>query len=78
MRIIYCFIASISTAACAPLMSSPQERPPLQGSLIQPCQDLTPLDDGAGASVLRKLVEVSDAYYVCAVRHAQLVKAIQP
>jgi hypothetical protein len=55
-----------------------QERAPLAGNLTAPCPDLTPLDDGLAATVLRKLVEVGEAYRLCAARHAELVKAVQP
>lgn len=45
-------------------------------NLIQACPDLSPLNDGTGAAVLRKIVEVSKLYYECQRRHGALVKAV--
>ncbi len=38
---------------------------------------LTPLADGTGASVLRKIIEVSELYYECRRKHAALVDAVK-
>lgn len=39
---------------------------------------LAPLTDGSGASVLRKLVEVSEQYHDCRRRHDALIEAVKP
>lgn len=41
------------------------------------CPDLTPLDDAQAATVLRKVVEVSEAYYACQRRHDALIEAVK-
>jgi len=56
-----------------PAISLP--RPSISANLVAPCENLTPLADGSGASVLRKLVEVSNSYYECARKHDALVQA---
>jgi len=38
---------------------------------------LTPLSDGSGAAVLRKLVEVSEDYYACKREHDALIEAVK-
>lgn len=57
-------------------MPPSQERPPIPASLTASCADLTPLADGSGASVLRKLVEVSKMYHECKRRHTALSEAV--
>lgn len=71
------FIA-LALTACQQAPIPFKDRPPLPANLTSPCPDLTPLEDGTGASVLRKLVELSSKYYDCQARHAALVKAVSP
>lgn len=70
-----CLIA-IALGGCAQPMIPPAP-PPLPADLVQACPDLTPIEDGTAAAVLRKLVEASQAYYDCQARHAGLVEAVQ-
>ena len=49
----------------------------MDASLTEQCPALTVLTDPSGGAVLRKLVEVSDAYYDCAARHRRLVEAVR-
>lgn len=73
------FIATCVSAVmgCQSLTAPLPERPPLPANLTAPCLPLTPLEDGTGAAVLRKLVEVSGAYYDCAARHGSLSDAVR-
>ena len=54
------------------------DRLPLPPSLLQPCPDLTKLESGSAADILRKLVEVSEQYYECADKHKALAEAVSP
>ena len=62
---------------CTPLTPLLPDRPPLPPELTQACQPLNPLTDGRAATVLRKLVEIGQAYYDCAARHDALARAVQ-
>ena len=62
-------------AGCASPMPPSQGRTPLDASLVEPCPPLSPLADGTGAAVLRKLIEVGDAYADCSARHRRMVEA---
>ena len=44
---------------------------------MQLCPDLTPMAGKTGADFLRKIIEVSEAYYACADGKAALVRAVQ-
>jgi hypothetical protein len=44
---------------------------------MQPCPPLEPLQGTTGADVLRKLVEVGQAYNECSDDKAALIKAIR-
>jgi hypothetical protein len=44
---------------------------------MQPCQQLAPLEGKTGADVLRKLVEVGEAYAECADGKAALIRAVR-
>ena len=50
---------------------------PVPANLLQPCQQLAPLEGKTGADVLRKLVEVGEAYSECADGKAALVRAVR-
>jgi energy-converting hydrogenase Eha subunit F len=50
--------------------------PPPPKELMVLCQPLTPLSDGTGGTVLKKVVEISGQYYSCAEVHNELVKAL--
>ena len=50
---------------------------PIPANLTQPCPDLTPMAGKTGADVLRKIVEISQAYYECADAHAALIEAVR-
>jgi hypothetical protein len=69
---------ALTTTGCATPMPPSQERSPLPANLTAPCPNLTPLDGPSGASVLRKLVEVAEAYYECQRRHRALAEAVGP
>jgi hypothetical protein len=45
-------------------------------NLTRLCPDLTPLEEGSGAAITRKLVEVSELYYDCQRRHRALVESL--
>lgn len=63
---------------CAtPTQRSPASRAPIPANLTSPCEDLSPLQDGTGASVLRKLIEVAELYYACQRKHAALADAVR-
>lgn len=73
---------SIATCAsmmmgCAASMPPSKGRAPLDVSLLTPCPPLLPLDDGTGASLLRKLIEVSEMYYDCALSKDKLGEAVK-
>lgn len=51
--------------------------PPVPANLLVKCQPLLPLDDGIAGTILRKLAEVSAAYYECADRHNATVNALK-
>jgi hypothetical protein len=38
---------------------------------------LTPLADGTGASVLRKIIEITEVYYECRRKQASLAQAVK-
>lgn len=44
---------------------------------MQTCPPLLPLEGKTGADVLRKLVEVGEAYYECADGKAALIRAVR-
>ena len=70
-------MACVSTmTACGPSMV-PSPRPALPADLTRRCPDLTPLEDGTKAAVLRKLAEVGALYYDCQATHDGLVEAVQ-
>lgn len=69
-------IVLMLTACASPMPPSPV-RPPLPPLLLQPCPPLSPLQGTTGADVLRKLVEVGEAYHDCAVSKDALIKAAQ-
>jgi hypothetical protein len=48
---------------------------PLDASLTEECPHLTVLTDGSAGAVLRKLIEVSDLYYDCALSKKKLIEA---
>jgi hypothetical protein len=50
---------------------------PVPASLMQPCLPLAPLEGKTGADVLRKLVEVGEAYAECADGKAALIRAVR-
>lgn len=50
----------------------------MDASLTEECPQPSLLADGTGASALRKLIQVADAYADCAAKHCRLVRAIQP
>ena len=62
---------------CASPMQPSQGRAPIPATLTVECPPLSPLVDGSAGSVLRKFVEVSEAYYDCAAKHRELVKAVR-
>lgn len=68
---------ALTLTACALPIAPLPERAALPANLTALCPRLSPLDDGSGATVLRKLVEVSEAYYDCADKHEGLSKAVQ-
>jgi hypothetical protein len=47
----------------------------LEASLRQPCPDLLPPADGTAGTVLRWMVDTTEAYAVCQSRHARAVEA---
>jgi len=67
--------ASMLTACCLPTPPLP-ERALLPPNLVQPCPDLMLLEDGTGAAVLRKLVEVSEQYHACQSGKSALIEAV--
>lgn len=71
------FIIAMSGCATPPTPPSGAERAPIPPSLTSPCPDLSPLSDGTGASVLRKLIEVAEQYYDCQRKHRELVNAVK-
>lgn len=79
MRPFYPLVACVAltmTACASPMPPSPV-RPPLSQLLLQPCPPLSPLQGTTGADVLRKLVEVGEAYHDCASSKDALAKAAQ-
>lgn len=75
-RIASASMALLIVQGCA--TTSPSgDRAPLPPSLTSPCPDLSPLSDGTGASVLRKLIEVAEQYYECQRKHGALVEAVK-
>jgi hypothetical protein len=44
---------------------------------MQPCPPLVPLEGKTGADVLRKLMEVGEAYAECSDGKAALIRAVQ-
>lgn len=44
---------------------------------MQPCPPLLPLEGKTGADVLRKLVEIGQAYHDCADGKAALIEAVR-
>jgi hypothetical protein len=50
---------------------------PIPANLLQPCPPLEPLEGKTGADVLRKLVEIGEAYNGCADGKAALIKAVR-
>ena len=68
--------ASMLTACGTPMQPLP-DKLPLPANLTNPCPDLAPLSDGSGASVLRKVIEVSEQYYDCQRKHRALVDAVK-
>lgn len=61
---------------CATPTPPSEERAPIPANLTVECPALDPLKDATGASVLRKLIEVSRLYYECRSRHKRLVEAV--
>ncbi len=66
----------ILTASCAQTPPS-SARAPLDATLTSPCPPLSPLADGTGGAVLRKLIEVGQMYKDCADAKARLVEAVR-
>jgi hypothetical protein len=69
--------ASMLTACATPTQHSGEGRSPIPPSLTSPCPDLEALQDGTGAAVLRKLIEVAEQYYDCQRKHRALVEAVR-
>ena len=46
-------------------------------NLIQPCPKLSPLSDGSAASLLNKIIEISQQYYDCSRQLSALVDAVK-
>lgn len=74
--IILCLIPICACSTPEPL-SVVSPRPPLPANLIQPCQRLTPLLDGAASSILNKIIEVSQLYYECSRKQEKLIEAVK-
>lgn len=72
------FLGGCSLFQSTPPLPVLPPRPAIPANLTSPCPLLTPLADGSGASVLRKLVEVSEYYHDCRRRHDALIDAIKP
>lgn len=64
------------TGCATPIQPLP-DKLPLPANLTSHCPNLEPLSDGTGASVLRKLIEVSELYYECQRKHKALVEAVE-
>jgi hypothetical protein len=74
---LYIATCVLTLTGCETLTPPLPERPPIAGNLTSLCPPLTPLDDGTGAKVLRKVLEVSKAYYDCANKHEGLANAVK-
>ena len=79
LTVLFTATCALTLTGCGALMQrSSAARAPLDASLTAECPVLSPLAEGTGAAVLRKMIEVSDAYYDCAARHRALVNAVRP
>ncbi len=83
MRTCSVLATALMLSGCSLFQSVPQlamlpQRPAIPANLTTPCPMLTPLADGSGASVLRKLVEVAEEYADCRRRHDALIEAVKP
>lgn len=68
--------ALLALAGCAAAPARRMDTPPIPAALTQPCPPLTPLADGTGAAVLKKLVEVAGQYHECAAAKDALDTAV--
>ena len=68
---------ALTSQGCAQPMTPSEARSPIPANLTAPCADLTPLEEGTGAAVLRKIVEVAEMYYDCRRKHEALVEAVK-
>jgi len=79
MRFAPLAVMACALSGCAWFRDSPAvtlPRPPIAANLLTQCEQLTPLADGSGATVTRKLIEVGALYDQCKRRHSSLVDAV--
>ena len=76
-RALFIGISALMLTACVALTPPLPDRAPIPANLTSPCPSLTPLDEGSGAAVLRKVVEISEQYYDCARKHKGLANAVK-
>lgn len=67
--------ALILLCGCQSLM--PRSKAPLPVSLTNPCPNLDPLEGKTGADLVRKIVQISEAYYTCADKHKALADSVK-
>ncbi|WDZ53035.1 hypothetical protein LF296_12590 [Acinetobacter vivianii] len=59
------------------IRSTVLSKPNIPANLIQPCDKLNTLDDGAGKSIMLWAIDTVGKYNECEARHAALVKALE-
>src|SRR3990167_5174616 len=70
-------ICVLMTMACGRSIPLLPDRSPLPPNLLTPCPLLSNLENGSGAAVLRKFVDVGQLYHECRQRHDALINAVQ-